>query len=78
MAKAKPIHILQDVKTLTKNKLYPKLGFVDYWHSKRRTEIQLSDILSIECDCEEMIIKIKSDKIRTYTKRIKKGNPNEN
>lgn len=73
--KARPIHILQDVKTLTKNKLYPKLGYIDYWHSNRRTEIQLVDIISIECDCEEMIIRIKSNRVKTYTKRTKKTQP---
>ena len=69
---AKPVHVFQQVKSLTKNKFYPKLAIIDYWNGKRRTEIPLSDILRIECDCEEMLITVKSDRIRTFSKRINK------
>lgn len=69
---AKPIHVFQQVRCVTKNPLYPKLAVLDYWNGKRRTEIPLVGILRIECDCEEMLVTVKSDRIRTFSKRINK------
>lgn len=69
---AKPIHVFNQVKTITRKPLYPKLAILDYWHNNRRTEIQLNDIISVEGECEDLIVTVKSDKIRTYTKRTKK------
>ena len=70
---AKPIHVLSQVKSLTRNKFYPKIAVIDYWQAKRRTEIPLADIIRIECDCEEMLITVKSDRIRTFHKRLRKA-----
>ena len=75
-AQAKPIHVIQQVRLITKNKLYPKIALIDYWNKNIRTEVPLYDIIKIECDCEEMIITIKSNNIRSYKKRIKKGAKN--
>jgi hypothetical protein len=70
--KAKPIHVFSQVKSITRKPLYPKLAILDYWNSKRRTEIHLVDLVSVEGECEDLIVTVKSDKIRTYTKRTKK------
>jgi len=72
MRKAKPVHTFQQVRCVTKNPLYPKLAVLDYWNGKRRTEIPLVDILRFECDCEEMLVTVKSDRIRTFNKRVNK------
>lgn len=69
---AKPIHVFQQVKTLTKNARYPRAAILDYYVGKHRTEVLLSDIIKIECDCEEMLVTVKSDRIRTFAKRVKK------
>ncbi len=65
----KPIHTFSQVKSITKHRAYAEKAILDYWHNNRRTEIFLKDIIKIECDCEEMLITIKSDRIRSFRKR---------
>lgn len=66
---AKPLHKFQQVKSVTRCQMYAGVGYLDYYNSKLRTEIKLKDIVSIECDCEEMIVTVKSEDIRSYFKR---------
>jgi len=65
----KPIHTFSQVKSISKCRHSAEKAILDYWHNGRRTEIFLKDIIRIECDCEEMLITIKSDRIRSFRKR---------
>jgi hypothetical protein len=65
----KPEHKFQRVKSITRSKLYAGKGYLDYYSSNLRTEFNLADIVSIECDCEEMIVTIKSTQVTSHFKR---------
>ena len=73
MRKAKPVHVLSQVKCISKNPRNVSVAILDYWHGKRRTEVPFVDILRIESECEELIVTIKSCRIRTYSKRVRKA-----
>jgi hypothetical protein len=69
----KPIHVFQKVKSLTRSKIYYHLCHLDYWNSNLRTEVKIKDILHIECDCEEMLVTVKSNDFKTYTRKVRKS-----
>ena len=74
----KPIHVFSEVRSLSRHKDSAEKAVIDYWNGKsnRRTEILWKDIIRIECDCEEMLITLKSDRIRTFNKRKSRATTN--
>jgi hypothetical protein len=69
MRKAKPVHVLSQIKFISRSPKDISIAIIDYWHNKRRTEVPFADILRIESECEELIVTIKSSRIRTYYRR---------
>ena len=65
----KPVHTIQQVKSISRSRYSAERAILTYWNTGRLTEIFFRDILKIESECEELIITIKSDRIRSYFTR---------